>query len=220
MNEANKKAMVVGLLALVIGVALTALVYEWSIIPDREQQIEENLYSQIYNDIWQSAYNAGYSAGQAVTARPASIDVNIIDSAFANFSATVDANGSVSTETTKTTYITIENPDDITAEDIYITLYNPLTDKGGLHDDLEVDELEAYVTSGGIEYALFYDGDYTDGFALGDLASGGKANVTFKITLKEAVAGTFQDGQTYTCYVYVYQKNANYVTPIKFTVKT
>ena len=121
MNEANKKAMVVGLLALVIGVALTALVYEWSIIPDREQQIEENLYSQIYNDIWQSAYNAGYSAGQAVTTRPASIDVNIVDSAFANFSATVDANGSVSTETTKTTYITIENPDDITAEDIYIT---------------------------------------------------------------------------------------------------
>jgi len=203
-----------------VGIALTAAVYEGYMIPNKEKEIQESLYSQIYNDIWQSAYQAGYTAGQAVTTRPASIDVDIVNSAFANFSSVVDANGSVSTETTRSTYITIENPDDITAEDIYITLYNPLTDKGGLHDDLEVEELEAYVTSGGIEYALFYNGEYTDGFTLGDLASGGKANVTFKITLKEAVAGTFQDGQTYTCYVYVYQKNANYVTPIKFTVKT
>jgi len=220
MNEMNKKAMVAGLIMFVVGIALTAAVYEGYMIPNKEKEIQESLYSQIYNDIWQSAYQAGYTAGQAVTTRPASIDVDIVNSAFANFSSVVDANGSVSTETTKSTYITIENPDDITAEDIYITLYNPLTDKGGLHDDLEVEELEAYVTSGGIEYALFYNGEYTDGFTLGDLASGGKANVTFKITLKEAVAGTFQDGQTYTCYVYVYQKNANYVTPIKFTVKT
>ena len=220
MNEMNKKAMVAGLIMFVVGIAITATVYEGYMIPNKEKEIQESLYSQIYNDIWQSAYQAGYTAGQAVTTRPASIDVDIVNSAFANFSSVVDANGSVSTETTKSTYITIENPDDITAEDIYITLYNPLTDKGGLHDDLEVEELEAYVTSGGIEYALFYNGEYTDGFTLGDLASGGKANVTFKITLKEAVAGTFQDGQTYTCYVYVYQKNANYVTPIKFTVKT
>jgi len=220
MNEANKKAMVFGLLGLVIGGALIALVYEESIIPDRTEEIEQELYSEIYNDIWQSAYSAGYTAGQSVTARPASIDVSIGNSSFADFSAVVDANGTVATETTKTTYITIENPDDITAENIYITLYNNLTNKGGLHDDLEVEELEAYVTSGGMEYALFYNGEYTNGFALGDLEAGGKANITFKITFTQAVAGTFQDGQTYTCYVYIYQKDANYVTPIKFTVTT
>ena len=220
MNEANKKAMVIGLITMVVGVALTAFVYEYYVIPSKEDEIHDSLYTQIYNDIWQSAYNAGYTAGQAVTERPASIDVTIADSAFANFSTAVDANGSVSTETTKSTYITIENPDDITAENVYITMYNSLTDKGGLHENLEVEELEVYVSAGGLEHALFYDGDYTDGYPLGDLTSGGKANVTFKVIFKEAVSGTFQDGQTYSCYVYVYQKDANYVTPIKFTVKT
>jgi len=212
----NEKLGVYLLVGLLIGGIASVAIYEGYIIPKKDQEYNEQI-SQL-----QSTINNLYSQISQLSVqkvRPASLEVSISNNTF-DFSSVVDANGSVSAETTISTYVTIENPDDITAKDIYITLYNPTTGKGGLHDNLEVDELEAYVESGGIEYALYYNGDYTDGFTLGDLASGGKANVTFKITFTEAVAGTFQDGQTYTCYLYVYQKEADYPLPIKFTIKT
>jgi len=219
MNGDKKAIMGWLIFGAIIGAIITIGAYEYEVIPAREKAYKNEIYQEIYNEIWNTAYNAGKLAGMQQVVRPASLEVSISNSTF-NFSSVVDTNGSVSTETTISAYVTIENPDDITAEDIYITLYNPLTEKGGLHENLEVEELEAYISSGGIEYALYYNGDYTDGFALGDLASGGKANVTFKITFTEAVAGTFQDGQTYTCYLYVYQKEANYPLPIKFVIKT
>lgn len=216
------KAVAVAILVGLAAAGVVFAVYEGSVIPqykstidDKDETIDDQ--SSTISSLRTEVRSLQTTAGE----RPASITASISNSTFADASSAVDANGTVSTETSYTTYITIENPDEIDAEDIVITLYNPLTEKGGLHDNIEVDEFEAYVSSGGKEHAIFYSGDYIEsGFDFGDIGQGGTGNITVKVTFTEAVAGTFQDGQSYDCYYYVWQSTANYVTPVSFTVQT
>jgi len=170
------------------------------------------------------AYQAGYVAGQSVAPTyetPASLSIAFSSGTF-DHSSTVASDGSVSTETDKTDTLTIENTDESkTASDVRILLYNPVTGKEGLHDNLETDATEVTITIGGVTYSLYHDGDYvTDGVPIGDLPAGSSVTATVTFTLEKAVAGTFQDGQTYTCYLYVYQPNANYADVVSFTVTT
>ena len=175
-------------------------------------------------DYAEEQWQAGYIAGQSVAPTyetPASLTLTLGSGTF-DHSSTVASDGSVSTETSKTDYLVIENTDESkTASDVKILLYNPVTGKEGLHDNLETDATEVTITVGGVTYALYRDGDYvSDGVLLGDLPAGSEVNVTITFTLEKAVAGTFQDGQTYTCYLYVYQPNANYADVVSFTVST
>jgi len=169
-------------------------------------------------------YQAGYIAGQSAIPTyetPASLTLTLSTGSF-DHSSTVASDGSVATETDATDTLTIENTDESkTAKDVKILLYNPVTGKEGLHDNLETDATEVTITVGGVTYALYHDGEYvTDGVPIGDLPAGASIQATVTFTLEKAVAGTFQDGQTYTCHLYVYQPSANYCDVISFTVST
>jgi len=172
----------------------------------------------------EEAYQSGYIAGQSVAPTyetPASLSIAFSSGTF-DHTSTVASDGSVSAETDKTDTLTIENTDESkTASDVRILLYNPVTGKEGLHDNLETDATEVTITIGGVTYSLYHDGEYvTDGVPIGDLPAGSSVTATVTFTLEKAVAGTFQDGQTYTCYLYVYQPNANYADVVSFTVTT
>jgi len=139
-----------------------------------------------------------------------------------DFTSAVASDGSVSTATSVTKTLFINNTDDeVDAEDLYIRLVNPRTDNEGFHDNLETDDTKLGITEGGATLYIFKDGDYVeDGYFYGDLAAEGELQVTITMTLDSAVAGTFQDGQSYTCSLYVYQAKANYPTAVTFTVTT
>jgi len=170
------------------------------------------------------AYQSGYVAGQSVAPTyetPASLSASLSSGTF-DHTTTVASDGSVSSDTDKTDTLTIENTDESkTASNVKILLYNPVTGKEGLHDNLETDSTEVTITIGGVTYSLYHDGEYvTDGVPIGDLPAGASIEATVTFTLEKAVAGTFQDGQTYTCYLYIYQPNANYADVVSFTVST
>lgn len=153
---------------------------------------------------------------------PASLTVNLSAATFSHAS-TVSSDGSVSTECVEWDTLTIENTDDTrTAGDVKVVLKNPVNDKEGLNDNLETDNTEFAVVSGaGGTYKLFDGGDYiTDGYSLGDISPGGSWSLNVSMTLEVAAAGTFQDGQEYTCYLYVYQDDADYSDVLTFTVTT
>lgn len=134
----------------------------------------------------------------------------------------VAADGSVATESSYSLTLTIENTDDdIDATDVELLLYNPRSDKDGLHSNLETDSTEVGVTSGGLTAKLYHDGAYIqNGYGLGTIPAGGQESITVTFTLETAVAGTFQDGQSYTGYLYVYQPDAEHYTTVSFTVTT
>ena len=151
---------------------------------------------------------------------PASVTLTLTSGTIAH-AATVAADGSVAVETAVTDTLTIENTDETRDADTpKLMLTNPVTGKEGLHDNLETDSTEVSITIGGVEKRLYHDGDYTNGVVLTDLEAGDKATITVTITFEVAVAGTFQDGQTYTCYMYLYQPSANYCDVVSFTVTT
>lgn len=176
----------------------------------------------------QSEYGEGYSAGIAYqqglddTNAPASLSTSIASSTFADFASTVAADGSVATALNQNTNLTIENTDDErTASNVEVLLYNPVTNKQGFHDDLEVDTTEYAVKSGGGTFKLFNDGEYiTSGFEIGDIGPGGEWILHQIMTLNTASAGTYENGQSYTCHIYVYQSDADYADVVDFTVAT
>lgn len=153
---------------------------------------------------------------EAVT--PASLLCTFSDGAEA---VAVDADGGVDVEDSDTDTLTIENTDETRdATDLTLMLTNSVTDKEGLHDNLETDAFEVSVTIGGVTSKLYHDGAYTDGIVLGDLTAGGEIAVTVTWTVEVCVAGTFQDAQTYNCGFYVYQPDANYVDTVAHTIAT
>ena len=175
-------------------------------------------------DYAEEQYQAGYVAGQSIAPTyetPASLSASFETGTF-DLSSAVASDGSVSTETTVTDNLTIENTDESkVAKNVKILLYNPVTGKEGLHDNLETDATEVTITVGGVTYTLYHNGDYvTDGVTIGDLPAGAKIEPKLSVTFEKAVAGTFQDGQTYTCYLYIYQPDANYADVLSFTVST
>lgn len=165
------------------------------------------------------------------TVRERAVDITAtLNATEFDFSTDVDENGSVSTEATINRTLTITNNDEKTAKDLMITMYNPITQREGLSDYLEVDAFEVYVVGTTVSNAIFYNGDYiedtetiptTYGYNIGNLAPGGTATVTFRIILGTCVDGTFQDGQTYSNQnVYVYQPHSEYANTVTFSVVT
>jgi len=151
----------------------------------------------------------------------ASLHVEMSDTSI-DHSSTVASDGSVSTTTANSVTLYINNTDETRdAEDLKITLYNPVTDTEGLHDNLETSDTDIYLTtSAGVTSRLFRNGDYTDGIEIPDLEPESTIEITVYFELEDAVAGTFQDGQTYDCSLYVYQSSAGYSDVVDYTIST
>lgn len=167
------------------------------------------------------AFTDGMTYQAAITPvaiTPASLLCNFSDPAVV---LSIDDDGGVDDESTDSTTLTIENTDEERdATDLTIMLYNPVTDTEGLHDNLETDAMEVSITIGGVTSKLYHDGDYTGGIEIGTLYAGGEIAITVTWTAETCVAGTFQDAQTYSCGLYVYQPDANYVDTVAFTLAT
>lgn len=178
--------------------------------------------------VTQGNYNTGFSAGVAyqqgldVMKVPASLTCSLASSTFADFSAVVASDGAVATETNKYTNLTITNGDDSrTAGDVRVTLFNSVTNTEGLDDELENDATEYSVSSGGGKYMLYNEGEYvTVGFEIGDIPAGGEWTIMQTMTFEVASAGDYEDAQSYTCHIYVYQADADYADVVDFTVAT
>ena len=141
----------------------------------------------------------------------------------------VDADGGVDTEAVTSGTIYINNTEESggrLASNVYLTLWNPVTDTDGLHENLETDYTDIYVTVQGITSRLFTDGEYigkdtaSPGISIGDLSPKDTAEFTVYVNLEKSVAGTFQDGETATCYLYVYQPDSNYCDVLSYTITT
>jgi hypothetical protein len=172
-----------------------------------------------------TAYEAGmqYQSGldeEAVSA-VASIKFTL-NSTSIDHSDTVGADGSVTTTTTVTRTIWVNNTDETrSATDLKISLLNSVTGTEGLHNGLEQDDTDVYVvTSAGVTDRLYLDGDYTTGVDIPDLGPGSSFTMTLTFELEDAVAGTYQNGQTYDCSLYLIQTSANYADVEDFTVLT
>lgn len=171
-----------------------------------------------------SAFNAGvtYQQGLAppVTLQ-ADITLTMSNASFAH-TGTVASDGAVSAETSVTDYMDIENTDETrSAPNVKVTLLNPITGSEGLHDDLQTDYTEVYLTIGGVRKSLYHDGEFTTGVLIGTLDPGDLANVTITFTLEAAVAGSFQNAQTYTDNTFwLYQPSARATDSVTFTVTT
>ena len=141
----------------------------------------------------------------------------------------VTADGGVDTEAadSETLYVnSSEESGGRTASNVYLTLWNPVTDTEGLHDNLETDYTDIYVTIQGRTSRLYTDGEYigkdtlTPGILIGSLSPKDAVEITVYANLEASVAGTFQDGETAACYLYVYQPAANYCNVLDFTITT
>lgn len=170
-----------------------------------------------------NAFNAGVTYQQEITPSrvlAASISLSMANATFVHTS-TVGSGGAVTAETAVTDYLDIENTDETrTATNTKVTLLNPITGTEGLHDDLQTDYTEVYLTIGGVRKSLYHDGKFTSGVTIGTLDPGDLANVTITFTLEVAVAGTFQDAQTHSNTLWLYQPSASDTDSITFTVTT
>jgi PKD repeat protein len=147
-------------------------------------------------------------------------DLEILDISDINHSSNVDSSGGVSAEVSESSSIIVENKDDITAKNMYITLYNPLTEEKGLDETIELEELEISIDIGSLSKKLFYNGKYTsyeDCYFIENLATGDKFTGDIIVTLNEADLGTFEKG-TYDCNLYLYQEKADYVDIVPFKI--
>ena len=141
----------------------------------------------------------------------------------------VATDGGVDTEAADSGTLYINNTEESggrTASNVYLTLWNPVTDNDGLHENLETDYTDIYVTVQGVTSRLYTDGEYigkdtlTPGIKIGDLSPKDAVEFTVYVNLEDSVAGTFQDGETATCYFYLYQPSANYCDVLSYTITT
>jgi hypothetical protein len=151
----------------------------------------------------------GGGAGLVVTMFPAEFDHR----------AAVRSDGSVSTDHRDSVTLTIENPDDMVAQDVRVMLENPRTNVGTLHDELETDKT-VFSIGGGATHKI-YNGHYiTGGYRVGDIQPGGAVDLTFVSIVERCGANTFDDGDRYDCLLYVHQPVYDTVATISFRVRT
>lgn len=145
--------------------------------------------------------------------RVANLDMTIGNANFANFSANIDANGSVATDADKSTNITIYNNDTIDSSNLYLTLYNTQNGEYGLPDALQIKDLTVKVTYSNafqtITKYLFKDGKFTP-IAIGSLDSNAYAKIQITVHVDQCDDNTFLDGKTYNCEFYVLQGSTAY----------
>lgn len=171
----------------------------------------------------QTAYNQGMAYQQALQQQAlvgVAPDLKCTwDTDEFNFSGVVDADGNVATETEETAQLTIENEGDTDAI-AWISLYNPVKNKYGLDEDLELDDLKVTIAYGGIsKITLFKDGEYTSGYEI-VIPAGSEVEITVSIWFLEHDDGDFPYDDTISNKLYVYGTGASSVETNDFTVIT
>ena len=92
---------------------------------------------------------------------------------------------------------------------MYILLKNPVTDKEGLDDELEKNELIISLKTADATRTLYYN-DYTNGVSIGDLEPGADFTAELIVTFQIADDNTFVDNQNYQCTLYIHQEGSDY----------
>jgi len=151
-------------------------------------------------------------------------DLVVSDIPDINLSSYVnDTTGKVEAGASVSSLFTISNNDTSnTARSVYITLDKPLSEKEGLEDEIEVEELTVDLEAGVVSNKLFYNGKYTkweDSYNIQKLAPGDSIDLGITVNLEEDA--TFSKG-AYNCTLYIYQekylKKAEFVDEIPFTI--
>lgn len=159
-------------------------------------------------------------APAAVFGTPGDLEGTWDDDTF-DHSATVDVNGNIAVDFDITHKLTIENEGTADAESVWIMLYNPVAEKYGLDEDLEYDETKITIEVGGLsKLPLYKDGEYTDGYEIGDIPAGAEVEISITVSLLEHDDEDYPDDKSLDCEVYIYQPGANYADSIDFTVDT
>jgi len=185
-----------------------------------------------YNGGYENGDSDGFTEGLGIGIRaglqqpyymsvlPASMRSGI-DPIFAH-NATVSINGSVPAEVSLTEYLIIENTDDerVAISPLILSLVNPVTLKEGLHKDLQTNYTKIIITIDGVQNVLYQDGNYTNGVLIDAIEAGDMADMTMTFTLEIADVGSFQDGQSYTNYLFLYQSKSEYADKMPFMVNT
>lgn len=154
-----------------------------------------------------------------VAVTPANIEFLQTGGSTFDFSAEVAADGSVAASTTKTLAFDIVNKDEAKSANIRILTINPVTGESGIPDGLNNTYFNVFIQEGGKTKYLYTNGQHTDGWTT-SLGVAEAVSGTLGITLDQAPAGTFTDGQTYTITLFIYQEASNYVEKVTYTVTT
>lgn len=169
------------------------------------------------------------AAGQ-VSTNPAYVELT--DAGDFDFIDEIDANGGVAADdtpndATPAPTLVIENKDTTdAATNVYITMWDPESSKGGVPTALEDTSMSFYVTWNGMLVPLYICdegvGEYTNGVNLGTIAKGGSTGtITFSAVVDAAADDTYDDsGATYTIKIFVYQADSQDSTPISYTLST
>jgi len=200
------------LLVFLIGAAIGAIAYDQLVFQPYKSSAEAN----------QAALQSQIQQLQQAAAVVKAADITITtDTTLLNFTSAVASDGSVANTTNQTVTITIENTEtDIDVSDFTITL-NSSDGTGGLPTALENSYFEVYLIVGATQVPLFKNGEYFSGYVIPSLPAGSSTTVTLKAVMKQAPAGVFADGQSYTMKVYFRQPHANnYEDKLTLTVST
>lgn len=144
----------------------------------------------------------------------------------------IDANGGVAADdtgndATPAPTIAIENKDtsDV-ATNVYITMWDPESQVGGVPTAIEDTTISFYITYNGVLTPLYLNtagvGAYTTGVNVGTIPLGGSvAALTLSAVADAAADDTYDDsGATYTVKAFVYQQDAQDSTPASWTLST
>lgn len=168
-------------------------------------------------------------AGQT-SANPAYLELT--DAGDFDFIDEIDANGGVAADATPNDAtpaptLVIKNLDTTdAATNVYITMWDPESSKGGVPTALEDTSMSFYVTWNGMLIPLYICeegvGEYTNGVNIGTIAKGGSTGtITFSAIVDAAADDTYDDsGATYTVKIFVYQADAQDATPVSYTLST
>lgn len=209
-----KNIVIVGIAMLLIGaIAGAGIAWEY-----RQSEID---------DAFQEGISYQQSVGEVAAGTPASVTLEGISTFDQEDEVTADGGVDSASADSGTLYVNnTEDTDGRNAENTYLTLWNPVTGSEGLHDNLETDYTEIYVQIQGKTTYIYSDGEYigensnSPGVSLGTLSPKERIEITVYVKLDESVAGTFQDAESTTNYLYLYQPNADYCDVISFTITT
>lgn len=170
------------------------------------------------------AFNQGVAYQQSVDTQSTGVAPDLVcvwdDDEF-DHTATVDVDGNVAADTEVANKITITNDGDTDANNVWISLYNPVKDKYGLDEDLELDDVKVTFAYGSTsKITLYKDGEYTDGYEIGTIPAGSEVEIDFSFWMLEHDDGDFTDGKTLDCEVYIYGAGAASAEECEFTVLT
>lgn len=205
MNDRN--AFVLGVVMLIVGLAIGGL-FEYQQTQNQVNQIKSQYEQQIQNLQYQlqQQYQQGYVEPSDIRMSVPSGSPTTLD-----YSAAVDANGTVAATTYQNTSIHFAVKSIAPSKNGQTTVWLKLQVAGqedGLPAELQQNEFQMYTyTSTGTKTWLWGSSDWQGGFKAGvpiTLAENQETNINLATAIKDC-SGVFEDGQTYTITLYLFE---------------